>query len=72
LNSAGRFSDAIPQLEQYVRMVPENLAGHYQLSIAYARTGRKEDSDRETALHRQLFEKQRAAANARAGAATPN
>jgi len=72
LNSAGRFSEAIPQLEQYAKMAPENLAGHYQLSIAYARMGRKEDSDRETALHRQLLEKQRAAANARAGSATPN
>ena len=66
LNSAERYSEAIPPLEQYVRMSPENLAGHYQLSIAYARTGRKEDSVRETTLHRQLFEKQRAAANARA------
>ncbi len=69
LNSAGRYSEAIPQLEQYVKMAPENLAGHYQLSIAYARVGRKEDSVRETTLHRQLFEKQRAAANARATAA---
>lgn len=65
LNSAGRFSESIPQLERYVKMAPENLAGHYQLSIAYARVGRKEDFARETALHQQLFEKQQAAANAR-------
>lgn len=66
LNSAGRFPDAIPPLEQYVRMAPENLAGHYQLSIAYARTGHKEDSVHEMTLHQQLLEKQQAAANARA------
>jgi len=71
LNSAGRFSEAIPQLEQFVKMSPEDRAGHYQLSIAYARVGRKEDSVRETTLHRQLIEKQRAAANARA-TVTPN
>lgn len=70
LNSAERYSEAIPPLEQYEKMAPENLAGHYQLSIVYARVGRKEDSARETALHRQLVEKQRAA-NARANV-TPN
>jgi tetratricopeptide (TPR) repeat protein len=71
LNSAGRFSEAIPQLEQFVKMSPEDRAGHYQLSIAYARVGRKEDSVRETTLHRQLLEKQQAAATARA-TVTPN
>ena len=69
LNSAGRFSEAVPQLEQYVKMAPDNLAGHYQLSVAYARTGRKEDSIREMTLHQQLFEKHRAETNARATAA---
>lgn len=72
LNSAGRFSEAVPQLEHYVKMAPDNLAGHYQLSVAYARTGRKEDSVRETTLHQQLFEKQQAADKARATAAAPH
>lgn len=69
LNSAGRYSEAIPPLEQYVKMAPENLAGHYQLSIAYARMDRKEDSVRETTLHRKLIEKRQAATNARNDAA---
>jgi tetratricopeptide (TPR) repeat protein len=64
LNSAGRFPEAIPQLEQFVKMSPEDPAGHYQLSIAYARTGRKEDFVREITLHKQLLEKKQAAANA--------
>ena len=66
LNSAGRFSEAVPQLEKYVKMAPANLAGHYQLSVAYARTGRKEDSVREMTLHQQLLEKHQAETNARA------
>jgi tetratricopeptide (TPR) repeat protein len=72
LNSAGRFPEAVPQLEHYVKMVPDNLAGHYQLSIAYARVGRKEDSIREMTLHQQLFEKQQATDKARATAAAPH
>ncbi len=69
LNSAGRFSEAIPRLEQYIKMSPQDPAGHYQLSIAYARTGRQEDFVREKTLHEQLLEKQQAAASARTTAA---
>lgn len=69
LNSAGRFTEAIPPLEKYVKRSPEALAGHYQLYIAYARTGRKEDSVREMTLHRQLLEKRQAAAISRTNAA---
>lgn len=71
LNSTGRYSDAIPPLEQYVKMAPQNLSGHYRLSIAYARTGRPEDSAREAALHQQLIEKRQAAVKART-TATPH
>jgi tetratricopeptide (TPR) repeat protein len=71
LNSVGRYTEAIPPLEQYVRMAPQNLSGHYRLSIAYARTGRTEDSAREAALHQQLIEKGQAAVKARA-TATPH
>ena len=71
LNSVGRYSEAIPPLEQYVKMAPQNLSGHYRLSIAYARTGRTEDSAREAALHQQLIEKGQAAVKARA-TATPH
>jgi tetratricopeptide (TPR) repeat protein len=69
LNSAGRFTEAIPPLEEYVKRSPKAVAGHYQLYIAYARTGRQEDSVREMTLHRQLLEKKQAAANSRANAA---
>jgi len=57
LNSAERYSEAVGSLERYAKMLPGDPAGHYQLSIAYARTGRKEDAAREMAIQRQLVEK---------------
>jgi tetratricopeptide (TPR) repeat protein len=65
LNSAGRFGDAIAPLEKYVKMAPEAVAGHYQLYVAYSRTGRNDDAAREMALHQQMREKSQARANAR-------
>lgn len=56
LNSAGKFSDAVPPLETYVKMQPGDPAGHYQLAIACARSGRKEEASREMDLQRQMDE----------------
>ncbi len=64
LNSAQKYSDAIPPLEKYVKMRPRDPAGHYQLAIAYARLGRKEEASREMAIQRDLDEKARAAQRA--------
>ena len=50
LSSAGRFSDAIPSLEKYTNMEASDPAGHYQLAIAYSRTGDKQKAQREMAL----------------------
>jgi tetratricopeptide (TPR) repeat protein len=52
LNSAGKFTDAVAPLQSYVKMQPGDPAGHYQLATAYARTGRKQEADREMALQR--------------------
>jgi tetratricopeptide (TPR) repeat protein len=57
LNSAERFPEAVAPLERYVKMVAADAAGHYQLSMAYARTGRKEDAVREMAIQQQISEK---------------
>ncbi|MGB6846434.1 MAG: tetratricopeptide repeat protein [Candidatus Acidiferrales bacterium] len=54
LNALRRYSDAVAPLEKYVKMEPEDPAGHYQLSIAYARLGRKEDAAREMARQRAI------------------
>jgi tetratricopeptide (TPR) repeat protein len=57
LNSAERYGEAVGSLEHYVKMLPDDPAGHYQLSIAYARTGRKEDATRQMEMQRQTSEK---------------
>lgn len=57
LNSAGKFADAIVPLETYVKREPGDPAGHYQLATAYARTGHKEEADKELALQRQAAAK---------------
>lgn len=51
-----KYADAIPPLEMAVRLQPANPLGHYNLGTAYARTGRKEDAQREFALHKQMSE----------------
>jgi tetratricopeptide (TPR) repeat protein len=57
LNSAGKFTEAIVPLKSYVKMQPEDPAGHYQLATAYARTGHKLEADREMALQREASAK---------------
>jgi tetratricopeptide (TPR) repeat protein len=57
LNAAERFQDGVSPLERYVKMVPGDPAGHYQLAISYVRIGRKQDADREIAIQRQISEK---------------
>jgi tetratricopeptide (TPR) repeat protein len=57
MNAAGKFADAIAPLENYVKMQPDDPAGHYQLATAYARTGRKQDAQREMALQQETAAK---------------
>jgi len=53
LTSARKFAEAVPPLETYVRMQPEDPSGHYQLAIAYERTGNKEGAARQITLRDQ-------------------
>jgi Tfp pilus assembly protein PilF len=48
------YADAVAPLEKAVKLQPGNPAGHYSLATAYARTGRKEDAEREFALQQQI------------------
>jgi tetratricopeptide (TPR) repeat protein len=57
LISTKRSSDAVGPLEMAVKLEPQNPAAHYNLAIAYTRTGRKEEGEREFAIHRQMVEK---------------
>jgi len=64
LNATQRFGDAVLPLERYVKMLPGDPAGHYQLAIAYDRTGRKENAARELQLQREAAAKAPASASA--------
>jgi tetratricopeptide (TPR) repeat protein len=52
-----KFSEAVPPLEVAVKLEPENPAAHYNLAIAYTRTGHKQEGDKEFAIHRQMVQK---------------
>lgn len=57
MNAAGKFADAVAPLETYVKMAAEDPAGHYQLATAYARTGRRQEAQREMALQQEMAAK---------------
>ena len=54
-----KFAEAVAPLEQAVKLQPENPAAHYHLAIAYSRTNRKAEAERESAAFRQTSEKAR-------------
>lgn len=56
LVSAKRFEEAVGPLETYEKLAPDSPTGHYQLALAYAGVGRKDDANREAALQRQTAE----------------
>ena len=62
LNALQKYSDAITPLETYVKMVPSDAAGHYQLALAYGRTGRREDAEKQMALQREAEQRSRGSA----------
>lgn len=57
LNSTKKFPEAVAPLEMAVKLEPQNPAAHYNLAIAYTRTGRKEEGEREFAIHRDMVQK---------------
>jgi len=52
---AERYKEAIPPLETAVKLQPDNPQTHYQLALAYGREGRREESAREAAMHKDLL-----------------
>jgi tetratricopeptide (TPR) repeat protein len=56
LVSSKRFEEAVAPLEKYEKLAPDSPTGHYQLALAYAGVGRKDDANREAALQRQTAE----------------
>lgn len=52
-----KYEEAVAPLEKAVKLQPDNPAGHYSLATAYARTGRKEDAEREFDLQQKAAER---------------
>jgi len=57
LLSAKRFSEAIPPLQAAVKLESRNPGAHYSLATALTRAGRKEEAEKEFAIHRQMTQK---------------
>src|SRR5215831_8797266 len=57
LLSAKRFADAIPPLQTAVKLESRNPGAHYSLATALTRAGRKEEAEKEFAIHRQMTQK---------------
>jgi tetratricopeptide (TPR) repeat protein len=58
LMSLKQYSEAVAPLETAVKLDPKSPESHYQLATAYTRSGRKQDSEREFAIHRRLVKTQ--------------
>jgi len=72
LVSLKKFSEAIAPLETAVKLQSANPAAHYLLAIAYARSGRKEEGDREFEIQRRLTQKGAAGEAPAESQASPN
>jgi tetratricopeptide (TPR) repeat protein len=51
-----RFAEAVTPLEAAVKLSPDDPGAHYNLAMALSRVGRKEEADREFAIHRKMQE----------------
>lgn len=51
-----RYAEAVPVLETAVKLSPDDPMAHYNLATALSRVGRKEEADREFAIHRKMQE----------------
>jgi tetratricopeptide (TPR) repeat protein len=58
LTSASKFAEAVKPLETYVKMQPGDPVGHYQLALAYGRTGNREGAMREAAAQKEAAARQ--------------
>lgn len=71
LAAAGKYRESLAPLEAYVKMEPEDPAGHYQLAMAYAHTGNQAGAAREMALQAQATRAKGATDNAEGHAVHP-
>jgi Flp pilus assembly protein TadD len=62
LLDAGQLPEAVQQLEVAVKLDPDREYIHYQLQLAYRRSDRKEDADREAKIYKEMKNRKREAA----------
>jgi tetratricopeptide (TPR) repeat protein len=72
LNASGKFANAIKPLEGYVKMQPADPAGHYQLAMAYARTGNTQGSTQQLALQAKAMSNAQTSTDTTEGHAAPH
>ena len=58
--NAQRYADAERQFRNAIRVNPKLVKANYQLGLLLARTGRKEEADRQLALAKSLREEDEA------------
>jgi Flp pilus assembly protein TadD len=49
--------ESVAPLEHAVKLEPQNPTAHFDLATAYNRAGKKEEGQREFAIHRRLADK---------------
>jgi tetratricopeptide (TPR) repeat protein len=57
LVSDGKYAEAVAPLEKAVKLQPQNPIAHFALANALNRSGKREEAQREFAIHRQLTQK---------------
>ena len=71
LNAEKQYGKAVAPLETAVKLEPGNPDAHYNLAMAFARSGQKEEGDKEFAIHRSLIGEQGANAGQGSSSAQP-
>jgi tetratricopeptide (TPR) repeat protein len=54
LVSLKKYEDAIAPLQMATRLEEGNPSAHYNLAVAYSRTGKRDEAEKEFAIHRKL------------------
>ena len=52
-----QWEQAIPPLQMATRLEAGNPSAHYNLALAYSRAGKREEAEKEFAIHRQMTAK---------------
>lgn len=51
-----KYEEAVAPLERAAQLQPGNPAAHYNLAVALSRSGKKEEAEKEYAIHKQLIQ----------------